>query len=247
MKYNVSVVDRELAKKMQGREGKELKLTLLKKIAEQEVMLDLFEQSIRHCNQQIQYCLDKANNEEDVSKKQWYETQKNVFDDNKLIWNMSGFVNLISIDVKTIQLGMYFVETEWHKRFYARQICTIMYESSKDIFELLGKNFKDLVSKRIDITSFELELKNIRFRLNQFQSNNSTYLHTVRNNTAAHKDQDVLNQLNIIININWASIIETTMEFESIINDLGAFLQKLINSGLNNLKESPLGQRKSHY
>ena len=32
------------------------------------------------------------------------------------------------------------------------------------------------------------------------------------------------------------------MEFESIINDLGVFLQKLINSGLNNLKKSPLGR-----
>ncbi|WP_294607174.1 hypothetical protein [uncultured Bacteroides sp.] len=242
MKYNISGVDRELAKKMQGREGKELKLTLLKKIAEQEVMLNLFEQSISHCNQQIQYCIDKVNNEKDASKKQWYETQKIVFDDNKLIWNISGFVTLISIDVKTIQVGMYFAETEWHKRFYARQICTIMYESSKDIFELLGKNFKDLISKRIDITSFELELKSIRSRLNLFQSTNSTYLHTVRNNTAAHKDQDVLNQLNIITNINWSDIMKTTMEFESIINDLGIFLQKLINSGLDNLKKSPLGQ-----
>lgn len=242
MKYNISGVDRELAKKMQGREGKELKLTLLKKIAEQEVMLDLFEQSISHCNQQIQYCIDKANNEKDASKKQWYEAQKIVFDDNKFIWNISGFVNLISIDVKTIQVGMYFAETEWHKRFYARQICTIMYESSKDIFELLGKSFKDLISKRIDITSFELELKNIRSRLNNFQSMYSTYLQTVRNNTAAHKDQNILNQLNIITNINWSDIMRTTMEFESIINDLGTFLQKLINSGLENLKNSPLGQ-----
>lgn len=242
MKYNISGVDRELAKKMQGREGKELKLTLLEKIREQEMMLDLFKKSINHCNQQIQYCIDKANNEQDVLKKQEYETQRIVFDDNKLIWNISGFVNLISIDIKTIQVGMFFTETEWHKRFYARQICTIMYESSKDIFELLGKNFKDLVSKRIDITAFELELKNIRSRLNQFQSKNSTYLYTVRNNTAAHKDQDVLNQLDIITNINWSSIIGTTMEFESIINDLGVFLQKLINSGLNNLKKSPLGR-----
>lgn len=45
MKYNISAIDRELAKKMQSREGKELKLTLLKKIGEQEMMLDLFEKA----------------------------------------------------------------------------------------------------------------------------------------------------------------------------------------------------------
>jgi hypothetical protein len=28
------------------------------------------------------------------------------------------------------------------------------------------------------------------------------------------------------------------------LNDLGAFLQKLINAGLTNLKDSPLGQKK---
>lgn len=54
---------------------------------------------------------------------------------------------------------MYFAETEWHKRFYARQVCTIMYESSKDIFELLGKELKNIITKRIDITSFDNELK----------------------------------------------------------------------------------------
>ena len=77
---------------------------------------------------------------------------------------------MISIDVKTIQAGMYFAETEWHKRFYARQICTIMYESAKDIFELLGKDFKAIITKRIDITPFEHELRNIRARLRQFQT-----------------------------------------------------------------------------
>ena len=35
-----------------------------------------------------------------------------------------------------------------------------------------------------------------------------------------------------------------TMIFEGIINDLGTFLQKLIKSGLVNLKNSPLGQGK---
>ena len=90
--------------------------------------------------------------------------------------------------------------------------------------------------KRIDITPFEHELRNIRARLRQFQTTYSDYLQLVRNNTAAHKDQDVLKQLDIITNINWSETIQTTITFERIINDLGAFLQKLISSGLVSLK-----------
>lgn len=242
MKYNITEVDRALAKKMRTSDGKKLKATLTKKIAEQEKMLDLFEQSINHCNLQIKHYIEKAGVEPNDLKRQEYDKIRIVFEDNKLIWNISGFITLVSIDVKTIQAGMYFAETEWHKRFYARQICTIMYESAKDIFELLGKDFKNIITNRIDIAPFEHELKNIRSRLNQFQNNHSEYLNTIRNNTSAHKDQDVLKQLEIITNINWTDTVHTTMEFEGIINDLGTFLQKLINSGLINLKNSPLGQ-----
>lgn len=244
MKYNITGLDRELTKNFNSLESKHLKETLKVKIAEQEAMLDLFNQSITHCNQQVGFCTNKIIEENDTLKKQEYEAQKVIFEDNKLIWNISGFITLISIDIKTIQTGMYFAETEWHKRFYARQVCTIMYESSKDIFELLGKEFKNLITKRIDITSFDNELKDIRLRLNQFQNENLDYLCTVRNNTSAHKDKDVLKQLEVISDINWSNTIQITMKFEGIINDLGAFLQKLINAGLTNLKDSPLGQKK---
>ncbi len=230
MDYNTKQIDKDLALLFKSKEGDELKKTLRDKIAEQERMLDAFKTSIMHCDSQIQLC-----NASDPIKKN--EANKVIFEDNKRIWNISGFINLISMDIKTIQYGMYFAETEWHKRFYARHACTIMYESAKDIFELLGKEFKNLISNRINIEDFEDELKDIRLRLNQFQGKNSVYLSLVRNNTSAHKEKDVLKQLEIITDINWSDTINTTMEFEKIINDLGVFLQKLIPKGLESLKE----------
>lgn len=52
----------------------------------------------------------------------------------------------------------------------------------------------------------------------------------------------MLNQLDVISNINWFDIIEITAQFDSIINDLGTFLKKMIDSGLESLKNSPLGK-----
>ena len=60
MIYNIGDIDRELANNMKGSGGKRLKETLAKKIAEQETMLDVFEVSIKHCNQPSKLCTDKA-------------------------------------------------------------------------------------------------------------------------------------------------------------------------------------------
>lgn len=244
MKYNINQLDKDYAKLVDGHDGKRLKDNLKTNISEQEKMLGIFENSVNHCNKQISLCVDKIAHEQDDFKRQEYETQKYIFEDNKLIWNISGFITLVSIDIKTMQIGMNFAETEWQKRFYARQICTVMYESSNDILELLGKDFKSIIAQRINITSFEHDLEEIKSKLSQFKAEHSEYLRTVRNNTSAHKDKDILKQIDIISGINWTDTLHIAMKFEGIINALGGFLQKVINIGLANLEDSPLGQKR---
>lgn len=75
MKYNITGLDRELTKNFNSLESKHLKETLKVKIAEQEAMLDLFNQSITHCNQQVGFCTNKIIEENDTLKKQEYEAQ----------------------------------------------------------------------------------------------------------------------------------------------------------------------------
>lgn len=242
MKYNISNRDRILSDSLNCPEGLKTIINLKEKILEMEGMLDLFKESIDQCNRLIKYCNDKIMTEVDNDKQKQYETQKIVWEDNKLIWNISGFITLISIDVKTIQIGLYYSEEEWRKRFYARQICIIMYESSKKIFELLGRDFCILISNRINNYPFQDELNSIRERLNIFKKNHNDYLGIVRNNTAAHKDKNVLYQLEIISDISWSETINTTIEFEKIINDLGSYLSKIIKSVMVNLASSPMGK-----
>lgn len=180
MKYNITGIDLELSKKLKTSFGQMIKSNLKLNIDEQEKQLNEFKKNLNYCEDQIKLYVDKAMTEKDDSIRKKYEDQKIVFADNKMIWNISGFIALVSLDIKTIQLGMYFAESEWHKRFYARQICMIMYESSKDIFELLGKDFKNLISKRIDISPFKIDLKDIRTRLNNFKTSYSDSLCNVR-------------------------------------------------------------------
>ena len=76
MIYNIGDIDRELANNMKGSGGKRLKETLAKKIAEQETMLDVFEVSIKHCNQQFKLCTDKAAAKQNELKRQEYDTHE---------------------------------------------------------------------------------------------------------------------------------------------------------------------------
>ena len=69
-----------------------------------------------------------------------------------------------------------------------------------------------------------------------------SYFHSVRNNTSAHRSQDTQEQLSITEKIDWSSFLRTVLAFESIINDLGAFMQKVTNLNFENLKNSPKGK-----
>lgn len=161
----------------------------------------------------------------------------NNFNENKLIWNIAGFINIISYDLKIIGRDLTFAQTEWQKRHYARQACLIIYESVDSLFELLGKDFRDLTQNRLNISELEEILKDIRKDLNLFKATYKDKLYEIRNVAIAHRDNEVLRQVEIIQQINWHDTIQTISQFDNILNKLGSFCQSLINKGLSDLTE----------
>ncbi len=169
----------------------------------------------------------------------------NNFKDSKTIWNIAGYVNIISYDLKIITRDLTFSQNEWQKRHYARQACLIIYESIDDLFKLLGKEFIDLTKNRLDITELQTDLKEIRQELNTFKSGYSEKLNEIRNVSIAHRDNEVLKQIELIQQINWSDAIGMIMQYDVILNKLGAFLTKLINKGLADLSELKTADTKS--
>ena len=161
----------------------------------------------------------------------------NNFHDNKLIWNIAGFINIISYDLKIIGRDLTFAQTEWQKRHYARQAYLIIYESVDSLFELLGKDFKDLTHNRLNISEFDEILKDIRKDLNLFKTTYKDKLYEIRNVAIAHRDIEVIKQVEIIQQINWHETIQTISQFDNILNKLGSFCTSLINKGLSDLGE----------
>lgn len=252
MNYKINDVDRFLDKKMSSQEGKSIVIDLQAKIDEEEMQLDIFKQNINHCNSQIalvEPVLKKATEtleklsrhkpqtpdiRDNINKvktlRDEYKAKKLTFEENSLIWNASGYITLISIEIKTMQKGLYSSNSEWDKRFFARQAYVIMYDAQIKIVNQIDK-----LLQRKGLNSVFTELNKEKDEIKNFFETNGKYISMIRNNISGHRDENIIRQLDIIQNINWSDSMKTTNEFEIIINRLGTLFKKLIEIGLINL------------
>jgi len=252
MNYKTTDVDKILDIKMSTPKGKSIIIDLQTKIEEEELQIELFKESLSHIKSEIakiEPVLKQANatleklrkhkpHTQDIKKqiveansiREEYKAKRLAFEENDLVWNISGYITLISIDIKTMQKGLYSATSEWDKRFFARQSYLIMYDAPNQII----RQIKKLIERK-GYKSFYTDLTKAQKDLEKFVQENWEYINVVRNNTAGHKDEKVIKQLNVIENIEWAVTIETTNQFEKQINQLGNLLQKMIKAGIDNL------------
>lgn len=190
----------------------DLNNTFKKSFGEQEELIKVFIESIKHCD-------------------------FNKYSDDKVIWNAAGYVNLISLDLKHFSRDLTFADDNWGKRIYGRMISMLIYESMNDLLELLGKDFREILKKLSTKIELNLELNAISKRLNEYKSKNFERLKDIRNIATAHRDKDIIEQINMIRSIGWIELIELVASYDKILNDLGHFLQKVINISVIELKK----------
>lgn len=126
-----------------------------------------------------------------------------------------------------------FAETEWEKRLFARQVSLLIYESIDDILSLLGKEFKIISSDYSGNGNFVNQLNEIRNKLNTFKAAHYEKVKAHRNNSIAHRDKDTNKQLEHIYSISWIESVNMSSEFDSIINELGRFLETIMRNGIS--------------
>ena len=153
----------------------------------------------------------------------------NDFKTAKVVWNLAGFVNLVSYDLKIIVRDLTFAPTDWQKKLYARQAYLLIYESMNDILSLLGKNLRDAISHFSDAAEQKQQIQLISSKLNKFKSEHEITIKTVRHTAIAHREKDILIQLKSITSVSWYDSFQIATGFDSILNELGSVCQQLIN------------------
>jgi hypothetical protein len=159
----------------------------------------------------------------------------NNFRSNTYLWNVAGYVNIISYDLKICGQELTFATREWTKKYFARQTCLLIYESLNDLQELLGKQFRIEIDKLSNKDRLIESLNDISKRLNDFKKENNDRLKNIRNVSIAHRDQDSFEQIKIIDSIKWNEVIGYMMAFDKIIIDLGHFLQIVLKKSSSEL------------
>ncbi|SEW57463.1 hypothetical protein [Chitinophaga arvensicola] len=203
--YNITDTDKEFGELLKGK-LKEFSATFAINLENQEKVLQYFRVSLEHCN---------ANN----------------LPKSKAIWNIASYVSIISFDLKVIVKNMTFAVLEWEKRYFARQAALLIHEACDGLLNLLGKQFREILKDLPDSDSLKSDLNIIAKRLNDYKVTHKPNLNTIRNFSIAHRDMEVLSQIEIICAISWVDAINFSSEFDRILNDLGSFMKKFLTSG----------------
>lgn len=231
MQYNINEVDRQLERLLKSERDYVLN-SLSSSLSIGELSLELITNSIKHCKKQI-VNIDKLLRQKNSNTglRNSLVVKREAFCDNLAIWNLCGHIQLTSIQVKEVQKRLYAGETnELQKRIAIGDAALLVYESSKVIIDCTGKDFLEFLNKVLVHDQLE-DFKSLRKGVTTFREGNSKYLKDIRVKSVAHRDTDVLNQIDVIEGLNWSDCIQLLLDYETILNDFGAFLGSLIPLG----------------
>ena len=189
-------------------------------------------QTIGHCKTNITQCnkvLDKAS----LSVMPVWTAKKEAFTDNLTIWNTLGHIQMASIEMKQYTKRLSADNDLWEQQDAIKSAYIAIYETSEKLIKNTGKIMKFI---NTNFPSYDYSaLKEVKKCLAKFREDNAGELKHVRNNVAAHRDNDVCKQLDISENLHLSDAVKLVVEYGNIINDLGTVVSPIKGLGIKML------------
>ncbi len=155
--------------------------------------------------------------------------QYNHWPNQVMIWNCVGFVLMVSMDVKIIVEQIVFENDNWKLLLWLRTIANILYEAADDLPQLFGKNFRAaIVPYNIDDNYFDDLTVSIR-ELNKFKNDKIKKIKEIRDSLSAHRDQDFIEQVNLLAELNSYDYIVLVIKFSNKMDVIAKASWKLIS------------------
>lgn len=208
MKYNKNSTDICLMNNIRCDKGSLIK-DLEQNIINQQLCLDQFIAGINECN-------------------------KKGLENTKVIWNLSALINIISLDLKVIQRALYQSTDDWSQRYYIRQAYLLIYEFFNTYYSK-QKEFYEIINNKLNISSLQKEKECVIDKLRNYRKQHEKTFYNIRVKTVAHREGDIMVQVEYIENLNFSESINIMLEFDEILNDLGHLFQQIIKLGLNDI------------
>ena len=161
-------------------------------------------------------------------KKQCADAQKHEFKNHAVAYNAALFVALVEQDLSAYSSALYFANTKWHQQFAARGMAVLLYETSKDIPEILGKEYRQALRDLGLGDSWLQALNKGVTGFNAFKTEHASFLNTVRTYVGAHKEKDALAQLAVLESLDHMEIYRLGAKFSASLNSLVEFQMALL-------------------
>ncbi len=139
-----------------------------------------------------------------------------------ILYEINGKLILYYLDIMVAYKNMITIYDDWEVRVHIRRICTLLYECIM-FCKALGRPIKCLKGPEDNeaVNNYDSSLKSLRFYLEKYESR----LEEIRHKTEAHKDPDLILQINLIENI---SIKEFFKIIDTSIKKLNALIQSMV-------------------
>lgn len=144
------------------------------------------------------------------------------------IYNVGLFIVLLEQDISAYSEAMFFARSEWHRHFFARGLAVLLFEGSKDVPQLLGKEYRQWL-KSLDLGDDWFEkLNEIGSSISQFRKSHSAFLSEIRNLVGAHREKNASKQLDVMDKFNSIDIYKLGVEFSASLRVLVDFYIQLL-------------------
>lgn len=227
-----SLLDRFLLKRIEENR-EELRHNLDSTLQVEQACLEEIMKGIKHCKTNITQCnkiLDKAS----LSLIPVWTAKKDAFKDNLIIWNTMGLIQMASIEMKQYTKRLSADNDSWELQDAIKTAYIAIYETSDKLIKNTGKIMKFINS---NFPSYDSSaLKEVKKCLAIFREDNAGELKHVRNNVAAHRDNDVCKQLDITENLHLSDAVKLVVEYGNIINELGTVISPIKELGIKRLE-----------
>lgn len=150
--------------------------------------------------------------------------------DKMKIFNVALFTLVIEYDISALKFMISFQMDQWHKQLLCRQLSVIIYESTEDLLELLGKDLRLLINKLPASDELSKELKKRTKEINKFKTANILFLQEIRNYCGAHRHKEAYKQLMIINNIDSENLLGLLADFMQPVSKLIPFYSKVMRA-----------------
>lgn len=146
------------------------------------------------------------------------------------------YVVLAILDIITYIEIMSNSKNEKHNKIIARNLITLIYETTNDINEIIGKYYFNKKNNLISPKDIDI-LKKLKKKISDYDKKYWSDFKTIRLNISAHRNHNILKQLWCLDSINHILVFKITMKYLIWLDNLVSHMFTISLKRLENLQK----------